>query len=276
MELTIAHTPDADDAFMYYALTTKKVNTKGYIFKHVIKDIHSLNLDARNGLWDVTAISFAAYPEVSHNYQLLSCGASIGEGYGPIVVSKEPMNPEDLLHAKIAIPGKTTSAYLVLCHFLGERGKPEFVEINFSEVPNAIIEGQVQAGVLIHEAQVTYQQFGLREVVDLGKWWLQKHNLPLPLGANAIRRALPEQVKVGVARIIRSAIEWSLANTPDALSYALNFARGTRRDVTERFIKMYVNQKSIELDQASIEAIRLLLSLRRSPPLTPVDIITPR
>jgi len=261
MELTIAHTPDADDAFMYYALSAGKVDSKGYVFKHVIKDIHSLNLDARSELWDVSAISFAAYPGVANGYQLLSCGASIGDGYGPIVVSKEPMPLDDLLCARIAVPGRTTTAYLALQHFLGKQADPQIVEVNFAEVPQTVLSGECQAGVLIHEAQITYKKLGLWKLVDLGQWWKEKHNLPLPLGANVIRRTLPDEVKKEVAGIIRSSIEWALNNRQKALSYAIAFAREAPSDLTLRFVEMYVNRRSLELDDASIRAIRTLLSI---------------
>ncbi len=260
MRITFAHTPDADDAYMYYAIACGRIELGDYTFKSVVKDIHSLNMDAGRGLWDVTAISFAAYPGVADKYQLLPCGASIGDGYGPILVCRDRDSIDDIKSKKIAIPGKTTTAYLVLLHYASGDSGLNVVEMNFSDIPGAVTKGECDAGLLIHEGQLTYKKLGLKLLVDLGKWWKEQHSLPLPLGGNVIRRELSEDVKKAVGRILRESIRYALNHTNEAIEYAKEHGRGLDQVMLQKFVQMYVNEKTLSLDGLSIEALKRLFS----------------
>lgn len=263
MQLTLAHTPDPDDAFMFYALVTGRVRTGGYKFQHIVKDIHSLNQSALEQKWDITAISFALYPKIAHAYQLLACGASVGDGYGPVVVSRDKLDLKDLARCRVATPGLTTTSHLVFLLLLKDIAPdavPMVVEAKFTEIPGLVLRGTVQAGILIHEWQLTYGEKGLRLLVDLGLWWKEKFHLPLPLGANVVRRSLPDSVKRDVASILEEAIRFAIDNPEQALDYAMQFARGLPREQTSKFINLYVNRRTISLDEQSLEALRILLS----------------
>jgi 1,4-dihydroxy-6-naphthoate synthase len=254
----VAHSPDSDDAFMFYPLVAEKIDTKGLKFEHVLKDIESLNRDAKEGKWEVSAISFHAYPYVADKYLVLPSGGSVGEGYGPVVVSKEPL--DTLKEKKVAIPGRWTTAYLTLKLF-----EPEFepVEVYFEDIIPAVLEGKVDAGLVIHEGQLTYKDFGLKKFVDLGEWWKEKYNLPLPLGCNIVRKDLGKELIDLIAKLMRESIEYSLTHKEEALEYARKFARGLENDTerSEKFVSMYVNERTVDYGKDGREAVKLLLKL---------------
>jgi 1,4-dihydroxy-6-naphthoate synthase len=254
--ITVAHSPDSDDAFMFYGLATNKLETEGLKFEHTLKDIQSLNEDAKNGVYDVTAISFHAYAYVSDKYALLPHGASIGDKYGPILVSKEPRKPEDIGNMTIAIPGELTSAFLALRIYNNEF---EYVVTPFDEIIDVVKSGAVDAGLLIHEGQLFYKRMGLEKVLDLGEWWHEQTGLPLPMGGNAIKRDLGEDLMKQVSRYLHSSIVYSMENREDALTYAMQFARDMSPDLADRFVAMWVNDLTLDYGQRGREAVRRLL-----------------
>lgn len=262
VEITLAHSPDSDDAFMFFALTAGKIDTGEIRFHFILKDIDSLNRAAESVTYDVTAISFAAYPALAPAYQLLSCGASLGRGHGPVIVAHRQMNRQELAHTRIAVPGRRTSAYLALTLYLGS--EPQTEEVPFDRVMEDVVAGRFAAGVLIHEGQITYAQHKLECVADLGNWWQEETGLPLPLGANAIRRSLPQEMKSRIAGYIQDSIRYALANPKEALDFALQFGRGISRQETERFIRMYVNEFTLELGARGRHAVETFL-MRASP-----------
>jgi len=241
---------------MFYGLATNKLDTGGLHFKHLLKDIQTLNEEATRGTYDVTAISFHAYAYVADKYALLPHGASIGDNYGPIVVSREPATPEDIPNLKIAIPGKLTSAFLALRLFNSDF-KYEVVE--FDKIIDAVQKGVCDAGLLIHEGQLFYQKKGLHKVLDLGEWWHERHGLPLPMGGNAIRRELGPELIQEVSQLLRESIRYSLNNREDALQYALQFARDMDPALADRFVGMWVNELTLDYTERGREAVRLLL-----------------
>lgn len=254
--ITVAHSPDSDDAFMFYGLATNKLETDGLRFEHTLKDIQSLNEDARKGVYDVTAISFHAYAYVADKYALLPHGASIGDKYGPIVVAKEPRKPEDIAGMKIAIPGELTSAFLVLRIFNRDF---EYTIVPFDQIIDAVQDGSVDAGLLIHEGQLFYKQLGLDKVLDLGEWWHEKTGLPLPMGGNAIKRELGPELMKRVSRQLHRSIVYSMENREDALSYAMQFARDMEPALADRFVAMWVNDLTLDYGDRGREAVRRLL-----------------
>ncbi|MEZ5429334.1 MAG: MqnA/MqnD/SBP family protein [Pyrinomonadaceae bacterium] len=254
--ITVAHSPDSDDAFMFYGLATNKLETNGLKFEHTLKDIQSLNEDARNGVYDVTAISFHAYAYVADKYALLPHGASIGDKYGPILVSKEPRPAADIPKMKIAIPGELTSAFLALRIYNQDF---EYTVVPFDEIIEAVQKGKVDAGLLIHEGQLFYKQVGLDKVLDLGEWWHEKTGLPLPMGGNVIRRDLGEDLMREVSRHLHRSIVYSMENREDALAYAMQFARDMPPELADRFVAMWVNDLTLDYGERGKEAVRLLL-----------------
>ncbi len=254
--ITVAHSPDSDDAFMFYGLATNKLDTGNLKFEHTLKDIQSLNEDARNGVFDVTAISFHAYAYVSDKYALLPHGASIGDKYGPIVVSREPRLAEDIGKMKIAIPGEMTSAFLALRLYNQDF---EYEVVPFDEIIDAVQKGRVDAGLLIHEGQLFYKQIGLDKVLDLGEWWFEKTGLPLPMGGNVIRRDLGQDLMKEVSKYLKRSIEFSLDNREDALSYAMQFARDMPPELADRFVAMWVNNLTLDYGDRGREGVRRLL-----------------
>ncbi|MGH9948422.1 MAG: MqnA/MqnD/SBP family protein [Pyrinomonadaceae bacterium] len=255
--ITVAHSPDSDDAFMFYGLATNKLETDGLKFEHTLEDIQSLNEDAKNGVFDVTAISFHAYAYVSDTYALLPHGASIGDKYGPIVVAKEPRNPDEIGQMKIAVPGELTSAYLALRLFNREF---EHVVVPFDEIIDAVQNEKADAGLLIHEGQLFYKQLGLDKVLDLGEWWHEKTGLPLPMGGNAIRRDLGKDLMKQVSKHLYQSIQYSLENREDALSYAMQFARDMAPEMADRFIAMWVNDLTLDYGERGREGVKRLLA----------------
>jgi 1,4-dihydroxy-6-naphthoate synthase len=256
-ELRLAHSPDSDDAFMFYALATGKVRLPGVKFTHVLSDIESLNQAARQERYDITAVSFYGYAFVADKYVLLDCGASFGEGYGPVVVSSRPLKKNDLAGRKIAVPGTLTTSYLALKLF---EPNVETVTMPFDEILDAVSAREVEAGLLIHEGQLQFSQAGLHRVIDLGQWWEETTKLPLPLGANAIRRSLGPQVGAQVARVIRDSVSYALEHREAALNYAMQFAREMDPSLADKFIGMYVNRWTLDYGQEGRRAVRELLA----------------
>jgi len=274
-EIRLAHSPDSDDAFMFYALATGKVRLPGVKFNHVLSDIESLNQAARNEVYDVTAISFYAYPFVADKYVLLDCGASFGEGYGPIVVAGHPIKKTDLAGRKIAIPGKLTTSYLALKLF---EPNVETVTMPFDKILEAVQFKEVEAGLLIHEGQLLFSQMGLHRVVDLGQWWQESTGLPLPLGANAIRRKLGPELGRQIARVIRESVSYALEHRESALNYALQFARDMDPVLADKFVGMYVNRWTLDYGEEGRRAVRELLArgaaIGMLPPSVPIEFLS--
>lgn len=260
VDIKLAHSPDSDDAFMFYALATSKIRTPGLKFTHVLSDIQSLNEAARTETYDVTAISFHAYPYLADKYALLGSGASFGENYGPLVVSQRALKRTDLAGRRVAVPGLLTTAYLALKLF---EPAIEPVAMPFDRIMDAVAAGPeksgVDAGLLIHEGQLLYSQAGLHRVVDLGVWWHEQTGLPLPLGANAIRRALGPEVAVQVARAIRRSVSYAMEHREAALNYAMQFARDMETPVADKFVGMYVNRWTLGYGPEGRRAVRELL-----------------
>jgi 1,4-dihydroxy-6-naphthoate synthase len=256
MEIKLAHSPDSDDAFMFYALATNKVRAEGLKFAHVLADIETLNRAADKETYDVTAVSFASYPYLKDKYALLDCGASFGEGYGPLVVSQKPMRPEDLPGARVAVPGLRTTAFLTLKLF---EPRIEPVVVAFDKIVDAVRDGTVPVGLLIHEGQLMFPQAGLHRVADLGLWWQEMHNMPLPLGGNAVRRALGPEVGRKIAQAIRDSVAYALDHREEALNYAMQFARDMEADIADKFVGMYVNRWTLGYGDAGRQAVRELL-----------------
>ena len=255
--IRIAHSPDSDDAFMFYGLATDKFDTGKIHFTHVLKDIESLNRTAMTTReYDVTAVSFHAYAYIADHYALLPHGASIGDGYGPIVVAREAFPASELKTRRIAIPGTLTSAYLVLRLHTPEF---EYEVVPFDRIIEAVTTGRVDAGLLIHEGQLTYHEQGLTKILDLGVWWKRETGLPLPMGGNAIKRDLGPELHQEISRWLQRSIEYSLANRHDALSYALQFARDMTVDLADQFVAMWVNKLTLDYGDDGRRAVQLLL-----------------
>jgi len=257
-EIVCAHSPDSDDAFMFYGLATKKVRSQILGFRHVLEDIESLNRKATTGLYELTAISYHAYPYVADKYVLMASGSSVGDGYGPIVVANRRLSPNELKGKKIAVPGTMTTAFLTLKLF-----QPDFeqVVIPFDRILDAVREHEVDAGLIIHEGQLTYGHGGLQSVIDLGKWFRSTYDLPLPLGANALRRNLPEEIKAECSRLMRESIQYSLDHREEALNYAMQFARDLDTALAEQFVGMYVNHYTVDGGEIVPRAAQKLLDL---------------
>jgi 1,4-dihydroxy-6-naphthoate synthase len=258
-DISIAHSPDSDDAFMFYGLATNKVRVPGYRFNHTLCDIETLNRRARDeAYYDVTAISFHAYPYLQKNYTLMGCGGSVGEGYGPMVVSAHPLAPDDLGSLKIAVPGTLTTAYLALKIF---NPAIETVTVPFDRIIPEILAGNFDAGLIIHEGQLTYSASGLYKVLDLGVWWRETTGLVLPLGGNAIRRSLgPKTLRI-VTKAVHDSIQHGLDHREEALEYAMQFARDLDSRLASRFVSMYVNERTLDYGPDGRQAIRTLLDL---------------
>jgi 1,4-dihydroxy-6-naphthoate synthase len=254
--ITVAHSPDSDDAFMFYGLATNKLETEGLKFEHTLKDIQSLNEDARKGVFDVTAISFHAYAYVSDKYALLPHGASIGDKYGPIVVAKEPRKPEDIGSMTIAIPGELTSAFLAL-RIYDQNFK--YIVRPFDKIIDAVQNEEADAGLLIHEGQLFYKQMGLDKVLDLGEWWHERTGLPLPMGGNVVKRELGEDLMRQVSKHLHRSIVYSMENREDALAYALQFARDMAPELADRFVAMWVNDLTLDYGERGREGVRRLM-----------------
>ncbi|MEP6537353.1 MAG: MqnA/MqnD/SBP family protein [Bryobacteraceae bacterium] len=257
-EVVCAHSPDSDDAFMFYGLATKKIRSRFVNFRHVLEDIETLNRKAMQGVYELTAISYHAYPYVADKYLLMASGSSVGDGYGPMLISTRPMAPEDLKGKKIAIPGLMTTAYLAL-----KLMEPDFeaVVVPFDKITDAVSEHSVDAGLVIHEAQLTYGKGGFHNILDLGKAWKKLYDLPLPLGANALLRSLSSEVQSECCRLMRDSIQYALDNHEEALNYAMQFARDMEPSLAEKFVGMYVNHYTVDAGDLIPKAAQKLLDM---------------
>jgi 1,4-dihydroxy-6-naphthoate synthase len=255
MEIRIAHSPDSDDAFMFYALAKEKLPTGKFRFSHTLQDIETLNRKALSGEYEITAISFHAYVHIADRYILLPSGASMGDRYGPMIVAREPISPQELKGKKIAVPGTLTTAYLVLKLF-----QPHFeaVVIPFDQIMEAVEKGETDAGLLIHEGQLTYASHGLHKIIDFGEWWYQATGLPLPLGGNVIRRDLGRENISEISRLLRESIQYSLEHREEALEYAMQFARDLDVKTADRFVGMYVNERTVDYGDEGRRAVQTL------------------
>ncbi|MGA2389553.1 MAG: MqnA/MqnD/SBP family protein [Candidatus Sulfotelmatobacter sp.] len=257
-EISIAHSPDSDDAFMFYGLATNKVRVPGLRFTHTLCDIETLNQKAREAVYDVTAISFHAYPYIQGLYALMSCGGSVGEGYGPMIVSTRAFTQSEIKEKRIAVPGTLTTAYLALQLFAPGI---ETEVVPFDQIIPQVLEGKYEAGLIIHEGQLTYDKAGLHRIVDLGRWWQKMTGLPLPLGGNAIRRALGPQTISAVNTALRDSIQYALEHREEALSYAMQFARDLDSQTADRFVGMYVNERTLDYGPEGREGVARLLDM---------------
>ena len=268
MLLRLGHSPDPDDAFMFYALAHNKIPTGPYQFEHVLQDIQTLNQRAMAGELEITAISIHAYPYVADKYALTSCGSSMGDRYGPIVVCRQAdanvytADPTESLRKKrIAIPGELTTAFLALQLCLGKAGDAfDYEVVMFDQIPERVRRGEVDAGLIIHEGQLTYREQGLHKLLDLGEWWDRKTGLPLPLGGNCIRKDLGPKVMQEVTDVLKQSIQYSLDHRSEAVEYALQFGRDLNRDLADRFVGMYVNHWTLDYGPRGREAISRLLA----------------
>jgi 1,4-dihydroxy-6-naphthoate synthase len=257
-QITVAHSPDSDDAFMFYALAANKIQTGELEFKHVLSDIETLNQKALQGKYEVTAISFHAYAYLTDKYALLTSGASMGDRYGPLVISKIVMKPEDLKGKRIAVPGTRTTAFLILKLF-----EPDFshIAVPFDQVFETVKRGRADAGLIIHEGQLTYADLGLHKVIDLGEWWHEETQLPLPLGGNAIRKDLGPMLMAQVSDVLRQSIQYALDHHDEALDYAMHFAGDMPKELADKFVGMYVNARTLNYGEAERKAVQLLLDM---------------
>ena len=265
-EIVCAHSPDSDDAYMFYALATKKLQSPLVIFRHHLEDIEALNRRAVEGEFELTAISYHAYPYVAHHYLLMASGSSVGDGYGPMLIAAKPMGEDEIKGKRIAVPGKMTTAFLTLN--LLER---DFIPVltPFDRIPDAVHDGSADLGLIIHEAQLTYAKGGLHLVLDLGKWWKQKYGLPLPLGANALRRNLEPEIQRECCRMMRRSIEYALDHRQESLAYAMQFARDLDAPLAEKFVGMYVNHHTLDCGEDVPRAAQRLLDLGHEAGLIP-------
>lgn len=261
--ITVAHSPDSDDAFMFYGLQGDNLDTKGFTIKQVLKDIQSLNVDAINGVYEVSAISFAAYPQVCDRYALMPCGASMGDNYGPMIVTTRPKTAKELKTCKLAIPGLLTTAWLAARLYMPElQMNPNVVVVPFDKIIDAVKSGEADAGLIIHEGQITYKELGMHKIVDLGEWWFaETGGLPLPLGGNVVRKDLGTEDVKTVTRLLQEGIKFSLSHRKEALAYAMKFARDLKQEQADKFIGMYVNELTVDYGERGREALRRLFSM---------------
>jgi 1,4-dihydroxy-6-naphthoate synthase len=257
-EIVSAHSPDSDDAFMFYALATRKVRSAKVSFRHVLEDIETLNRKAMEGQYELSAISYHAYPYVADKYVLMASGSSIGDGYGPMLIANRPMEPQEIKGKRIAVPGTLTTAYLATRLY-----QPDFeaVVVPFDKITDAVKERSVDLGLIIHEAQLTFDRDGFHKIVDLGRWFKSCYDLPLPLGANVLRRSLSDEVKSECCRLMRDSIQYSLDNHAEALEYALQFARDMDPRLAEKFVGMYVNHFTVDAGDIVPKAAQTLLDM---------------
>jgi 1,4-dihydroxy-6-naphthoate synthase len=266
----LGHSPDSDDAFMFYALAEHKIPTEGFTFEHILRDIETLNQWAREGRLEITAISVHAYAYVADKYAILSHGASMGDNYGPMVVTREPVDLDWLRDKRIAIPGEMTSAFLGLRLLLGDFA---YDVVPFDQIMEAVNAGRYDAGLLIHEGQLTHGELGLHTVVDLGKWWHQQTNgLPLPLGVNAVRRDLGPERMATLSRVLKASIQYSLDHRAAALQHAMQYARGLSTETVDTFVGMYVNDWTLDMGPRGQESIRLFLKRAAEQGVIPAEV----
>jgi len=266
VEIVSAHSPDSDDAFMFYALATRKLRSSRLAFQHVLADIESLNRQAMEGVYDLTAISYHAYAYVADKYVLMPAGSSVGDGYGPLLVSLRPLEVREIKGKRIAVPGTLTSAFLTL-----KLIEPDFEALvtPFDKVLDAVQERSADLGLVIHEGQLTFQRAGFQRVLDLGHWWKEQHGLPLPLGANALKRSLDPEIQAECCRLMRESIQYALDNQEEALSYAMQFARDLDARLAEKFVGMYVNGYTLDAGELVPQAAQKLLDFGHQAGLIP-------
>lgn len=269
-EITIAHSPDSDDAFMFYGLATNKVRVPGLRFTHTLCDIETLNRKARegNGAYDVTAVSFHAYPYIQNTYALLPSGGSVGDAYGPMIVATRAFSNTEIKRKRIAVPGTLTTAYLALNLFAPGI---DTAVVPFDQIIPQVIESKYEAGLIIHEGQLTYSKSGLHRIVDLGKWWFKVTGLPLPLGGNAIRRSLGPGLMKKVGAALRESIQYGLDHREEALAYAMQFARDLDTQLADKFVGMYVNERTLDYGPDGREAVRRLLDMGYKAGIIPIE-----
>jgi len=270
--IRIGHSPDPDDAFMFYALTAGKVKAKDIEVEHVLEDIESLNRRARTAELEVTAVSAATYTLVHEKYRMMDPGASMGKGYGPILVGRQPTAEADIPEKVIAIPGSHTTAAMLLRLYVGD---PPIIEVAFDKIPHAVLEGQADLGLLIHEGQITHQSMGLHKVLDMGQLWERDTGLPLPLGINVMRRDLGDDVHRRLSQALRDSIDYAYAHVDEALEYAMRYGRGIDKETCRRFVLMYVNDYTKRLGDEGRAALERLYRMAHAkgliPALPPVD-----
>jgi len=270
--IRIGHSPDPDDAFMFYALTAGKVKARDIDVEHVLEDIESLNRRARTGELEVTAVSAATYTLIHDRYRMMDPGASMGKGYGPILVGREPVEPKDIADKVIAIPGSHTTAAMLLRLYVGD---PPIIEVAFDKIPHAVLEGQADLGLLIHEGQITHRSMGLHKVLDMGQLWARDTGLPLPLGINVMRRDLGDDVHRRLSQALRDSIDYAYAHVDEALEYAMRYGRGIDKETCRRFVLMYVNDYTKRLGDDGRAALERLYQMAHAkgliPAVPPVD-----
>jgi 1,4-dihydroxy-6-naphthoate synthase len=259
--LTLGHSPDPDDAFMFYGLARELIPAQGFRFQHILQDIQTLNERATRGELDISAISIHAYAYVSDKYALLPTGASMGDGYGPMLVAKEKFSPTEVARKKIAVPGTMTSAFLALQLWLGRPAKElDYVVVPFDQIFATVRSGRADVGLIIHEGQLTYQNEGLQVCADLGIWWgRENEGLPLPLGGNVIHKRFPPATRKAVSDVLTASIQYSLDHRPEAVQHALQYARDMGRDLADKFVGMYVNHWTLDYGEKGRESIRRFL-----------------
>lgn len=257
-EISVAHSPDSDDAFMFYGLATNKIRVPGLKFNHTLTDIETLNRKAMEGFYDVTAISFHAYPYLQEKYVLMPCGGSVGEKYGPMIVAPRAIGLEELKGMRIAVPGTLTTAYLALKLFAP---KIETTVVPFDQIIPEVLEGKHEAGLIIHEGQLSYEKVGLQRLLDLGKWWFELTGLPLPLGGNAIRRELGPDLIAAINKALKDSIQYALDHREESLAYAMQFARDLDPQMADRFVGMYVNERTLDYGADGRDAVSKLLNM---------------
>ncbi len=270
MKISLAHSPDSDDAFMFYGLARGKVDSGEFEVTHVLTDIETLNQEARVGKHEVTAISFHAYPSVADKYALMPCGGSIGDGYGPLLVAREPIQPSDIASKTVAVPGTLTSAFLALKLFapsVATRVVP------FDQILDEVRAERADVGLIIHEGQLTFGGHGLHKVLDLGMWWKQETGLPLPLGGNAVRRDLGPERMAKLTGLVRETVRYSLAHRQEALEYAMTFARGMDPGIADRFVGMWVNDMTVEMGERGRVAVQTFLDRGHAQGLIPNRVV---
>ena len=268
-EIKIAHSPDSDDAFMFYGLATNKVRVPGYKFTHTLTDIEALNHRAMTDpFYDITAISFHAYPYVQENYTIMACGGSMGDSYGPMIVAPKKLTLDEVKKLRIAVPGTLTTAYLTLKLFAPEI---ETVTVPFDKIIPAVVSGEFDAGLIIHEGQLTYAHDGLKKILDLGVWWHDQTGLPLPLGGNAIRRSLSVEVQQIATKALRDSIQHAMEHREAALEYAMQFARDLDPNLANRFVGMYVNERTLNYGDDGREAIHKILAMGYERGIIPIQ-----
>ncbi len=270
--IRIGHSPDPDDAFMFYALTAGKVKARDIDVEHVLEDIESLNRRARTGELEVTAVSAATYTLIHDRYRMMDPGASMGKGYGPILVAREAVKPEEIADKVVAIPGSHTTAAMLLRLYVGD---PPIIEVAFDKIPQAVLEGQADLGLLIHEGQITHPSLGLHKVLDMGQLWERDTALPLPLGINVMRRDLGEPVHRRLSQALRESIDYAYAHVDEALEYAMQYGRGIDKETCRRFVLMYVNDYTTRLGDDGRAALERLYRMAHAkgliPAMPPVD-----